>query len=160
MKSEMDPTLKKRLDERLVAGEISPEQYQTIVNTLIASNPKPQESMPVEDAITELADCPQPRRSKKRKRREDSSQDDFGSQHSECPECGANLSPGVTYCSKCDHELHPKPLFDLNPRIVGAYLVTGLIAMKFGRAFDEGLMFGVFKIVLWPIFVLKGCSGG
>lgn len=156
----MDPTLRKRLDERLVAGEISPEEYQTIVNTLLTSNSEPLESGPVEDEMTKPADSPQLRRSKKRKRKEDSSQDDFGVQHSQCSECGARLSPGVTYCSKCDHNLLPDAPLRINWRAVGLYFFLGFMSLHRTRVFDDGFMTGVWKLLIWPLLVLQRCVSG
>lgn len=156
----MDPTLKKRLDERLVAGEISPEEYQAIVNALITSTPQPVEHAPLEGVITDQADSPQPRRTNRKTAKKDSSQDESVRKHSQCPECGARLSPGVTYCSKCDHKLFPHAPLRINWGAVGLYFVLGFVSQHRNRVFDDGFMNGVWKLMIWPLLVLKGCVSG
>lgn len=156
----MDPTLKKRLDERLVAGEISSEEYQTIVNTLIMSNPRPVERAPEEDVITAQAGSSQPRRTKRKRTTKVSSPDDSARTHSQCPECGARLSPGVTYCSKCDHNLLPDAPLRINWRAVGLYFFLGFTSLHRTRVFDDGFMTGVWKLLIWPLLVLQRCVSG
>ena len=151
----MDPALKRRLDERLVSGELTPDDYQAILKTLtesehrsdvVASERAPDELKTKE--IRSLSQNEEP---------EGDGEHEFNAYPSSCPKCGAQLKKGVTYCNKCDRRLNPEPAFQVNGRAIAVYFTIGFVTMRAGHAFNEGLIIRLVKIALWPIFVLKGC---
>lgn len=148
----MDPALKMRLDERLVSGEITTEEYQAIVKVLATPPSEPDGLGPkINASVVE------PRAMTKRpETKKESSQELFASSF-RCPKCDAPQKNGVTYCSKCKSRFQADAPLEINWRVVGLYFFFGFLFMHKSRVFDDGIFTGIGKLLIWPLIMLKGC---
>lgn len=121
----MDPALKKRLDERLVAGEITTEEYQTIVKLLATDASEPG----VQGANTP-APVAEPGAMTKRSEKKPERDRQLPASAFRCPRCNTPQRSGVTYCSSCDYSFNPKPMFEISRGAIGFFLFVGLFFLK------------------------------
>lgn len=121
----MDPALKKRLDERLVSGEITTEEYHAIAKVLATSTPD-------HDGMGAKIGAPvvEPRAMTKRPETKKEISQELPASSFKCPKCNTPQKRGVTYCSWCNHSFNPKPMFEISRGAIGFFLFVGLFLLK------------------------------
>lgn len=121
----MDPALKKRLDERLVSGEITTEEYHAIAKVLATVAPD-------HDGMGAKTEAPVVELMTMTKRAETKNENDrvVPASSFKCPKCKTPQKRGVTYCSWCKHSFNPKPMFEISRGAIGFFLFVGLFLLK------------------------------
>lgn len=121
----MDPALKKRLDERLVSGEITTEEYHAIAKVLATVAPD-------HDGMGAKTEPPvvEPRAMAKRPETKKANSQELPASSFKCPKCKTPQKRGVTYCSWCNHSFNPKPMFEISRGAIGFFLFVGLFFLK------------------------------
>ncbi|MDB6006476.1 MAG: hypothetical protein JWR15_3463 [Prosthecobacter sp.] len=151
----MDPALKVRLDERLVSGEITPDEYQAIVKVLATAAPEPNGFGPKLNAPAVVS-----RAMTKRPETTNESNPEISRSSSRCWKCNTPQKNGVTFCSKCKHKLQAAASLEINWRMVGLYFFFGFLVMHRNRVFDDGIITGIWRLLIWPLIMLKSCVSG